>query len=598
MKRTIRILIFLLTSSVILNGQMRINDAGLYEALEQIPKERVYLHQNSTLIYVGERLYFSLYGLNAQTNELSDLSKVAYIEMLGKNREVVFKQRIRLNSGLGQSDFFLPTSIASGSYKLVAYTRWMKNQDQDLFYQSDVFVINPYQTNEAVIPLASQTMRDSIMPKNDEKKLVTAKRNEKLSSQLSNYLSFGDNRRMFGKREKVAMVLNAPGKSILNGNFSVSVRKIDEIKHPNRIHAENFLSEKRKTTRNGSDLKGQVFLPELRGELISGKLINTMTGDPVANKKVSLSIPGNDFIFDIAHTNENGLFFFNLDNGDHGDTGIFQVLEANKSDYEILIEEYPKVEHGRLTFKEFLLDESMKEIILERSVQNQIENSYIESKPDRVFANNSSIPFYRNPKETYYLDDYTRFNTIEETMVEIINHVWIQKDQGGSLFFQVRPNEGFPETGLRPLLLVDGVFVENHEDFLEYNAKRVKSIHLWRDKYIVGGHPFQGILVVETKTSDYNSTYYKDFFKNVELFNPTSSKVYYNQRYEVVNRAETDRIPDFRNQLLWLPKLEMIGQEKEVDFFTSDVSGIYEISLEGISSMGKPISDSMFFIVE
>jgi len=597
MKKAIKILFAFLILSSVASGQIEIRDSELLKVYNSITSERVYLHQNSTLIFAGERLYFSLYCLNAKTNKLSEFSKVAYVEMLGSDQQVVFKQRVRLNSGLGHADFFLPTSVASGSYKLVAYTRWMKNAHQDSFFQSDIFVINPYQTNEKVLPLPPDPL-DSTLLSEPEKKFDISSTDKNSINEVSKYLNLLNEKRKFKKREKTSIILNLADQASLVGNFSLSVRKVDELQHPSKIKAEDFLRNRNTKKKDLASRQNQIFLPELRGELISGKITHRTTGEPVEGKKVSLSIPGSDFVYDVANSNENGFFFFNLYDGDYGDTGIFQVIDDFEGEYEIAIDEHPSLDYEKLEFSDFLINKSMKDVILERSVQNQIENSYAETRRDVVLDGEGLIPFYRNPDEQYDLDDYTRFNTIEETMVEIIDHVWIRNDKDGSSFFQVRPNEGFPESGLRPLLIVDGVFVEKHEDFMEFNSKRVRRISLSRDKFIMGSYTFQGLLVINTITADYHRTYYKDYLKNVPLFRPQPRKNYFSQQYPEENKALTDRIPDFRTQLFWLPNLELNGEEKKLEFYTSDISGDYEICLEGFSPTGRPISDRAIITID
>src|SRR5690606_22850182 len=48
-----------------------------------------------------------------------------------------------LDNGRGNSRFFVPSSIPSGQYRLLAYTRWMKNFDD--YYHAPVLIVNPYE---------------------------------------------------------------------------------------------------------------------------------------------------------------------------------------------------------------------------------------------------------------------------------------------------------------------------------------------------------------------------------------------------------------------------------------------------------------------
>lgn len=61
---------------------------------------------------------------------------------------------------------------------------------------------------------------------------------------------------------------------------------------------------------------------------------------------------------------------------------------------------------------------------------------------------------------------------------------------------------------------------------------------------------------------------------------------------------KNDRTPDFRYQLLWLPELQLTDTQNKISFYTSDVPGTYEISLEGFTEDGKPIAVTNEFEVK
>ena len=79
-----------------------------------------------------------------------------------------------------------------------------------------------------------------------------------------------------------------------------------------------------------------------------------------------------------------------------------------------------------------------------------------------------------------------------------------------------------------------------------------------------------------------------------------NKKKYFNQTYTSNDTGlpdSTSRIPDYRNQLLWIPDFKLEKEETTLDFFTSDVSGDFEVRLEGFSSKGEPISVLETFFV-
>ena len=67
--------------------------------------------------------------------------------------------------------------------------------------------------------------------------------------------------------------------------------------------------------------------------------------------------------------------------------------------------------------------------------------------------------------------------------------------------------------------------------------------------------------------------------------------------YTLDSATETKRIPDFRDQLLWMPSLNLSSNTAVIDFYTSDNLGTYEISVQGFTNNGTPVSVSESFVV-
>lgn len=111
--------------------------------LAQTPnaRERVFVDVNAHDLLVGETLQYSAFCLSHTTNKPSSLSKYLYVELIGKDG-VVFQRKHFLENGRVSGDFFVPSSIETGQYYIVAYTRWMRNFDD--VTQVPLVFINPY----------------------------------------------------------------------------------------------------------------------------------------------------------------------------------------------------------------------------------------------------------------------------------------------------------------------------------------------------------------------------------------------------------------------------------------------------------------------
>ena len=119
------IIIWLIPGLLLLRAQTIVNSN--LKTYQKIHQENIFLHHNASLLFIGEYIYYKVYNLNAEDNHLSSISKLAYVELVGADKQLVFKHKIKLTSGVGQGDFLIPNTVLSGNYKLIAYTIWMKN---------------------------------------------------------------------------------------------------------------------------------------------------------------------------------------------------------------------------------------------------------------------------------------------------------------------------------------------------------------------------------------------------------------------------------------------------------------------------------------
>lgn len=581
-----RILLILLMISSLTEGfgQAIVTNSSEMNGYQEIPQENIFVHYNTGLLFSGEYLYYRVYCFNSETRQLSKLSKIAYVELIGEDKNSVFKHKIRLKDGLGQGDFFIPTSVPSGNYKLVAYTQWMLNGEGSLFFQNDISIINPYLGNQKTILL------DTL--KGDTQKVT----NNIINEYETLGIKISTNKKTYGLREKVTLNLNG-SESLIDGDYSLSVRKAYHIEDASRSNSNNYSSMYSGNIRSkNKSVLDELYLPELRGELISG-MVTDKNGKPASGKKVAISIPGKDFIFKMANTNSEGIFYLNLDKEYEAENAIVQVLGDDKENFKLDINEPASANTSKLTFHKFKITPAIKNLILERSIYNQIENSYFSLKPDSIITPIVKAPFYvGNLSNTYLLDDYTRFNTVKEVFVEIVDHVWIKSSKEGTVF-KIRESDN-EETDLLPLILMDGILIQNHDHLLEYNARSMERISVLRDKFYYGTQLFQGIIAIETKDGDYKNRQYGDYVLDHKLFKPLEEKKYFQQSYKMNNANGSTRIPDLRNQLLWLPDLDIHSTSMSIPFFTSDNKGHYEICLEGFTKNGKPVSVRKVISVE
>ncbi len=563
------------------------NDKPLFETIHQ---EKIFIHYNSSFLLTGETFYYKLYCLNRDTNVLSNLSKIAYVALVDSDLNEVFKQKIKLKSGLGQGDFFIPTSILSGNYKIVAYTQWMCNAGEKVIFQEDISIVNPFNENQNGI-LSKEL--DTLNSKAFE--FVTTSNNDVSKIIKSNFVELLLDQNKFKNRQKVSLQLNSLKEEESSGNYSISVRKIQPfktLKSTSSVEFSNFEMEK---TDIANTTKNEIFLPELRGELISGTVVEKATNLPATNVKVSLSISGKeDNLFKISTTNNLGQFYFNLLENYRQPTATIQLL-SDAEKYKINLNPEVSLTYSNLKFSDYKIDTSISDFILKQSINNQIENAYGAVKPTEVEKVALDGTFYNSKEITFNLDDFTRFPTVKETIVEVVDVVTL-KHRKGKVFLDVIWANRTYDSGLLPLVLFDGIIIKDHNEIINYNANKIQQIDVVREKYLYGTQIFEGIISFSSINGDFSKLTSDDTAINVVLLKPLEHKKYFKQQYDGTDKLK--RIPDYRTQLLWLPNVELNAQTKDVSFFTSDVKGTFEISLEGFTNNGKPVSLKEVIVVE
>lgn len=570
LKLIFNVIIFLATPHFVV-AQDSISTKEITTINHQI-NETLFISINNTAFITGETIFYKIYCLDKEQFSKSDLSKIVYIELVNENKESVMKQKVFLDNGNGSGDFFIPTTWETGTYKFVAYTNWMLNFKSD-YFANDITLYNPYKPSNKTIITSQETLENQ--PEENQSEEITIKLNKS----------------EFSQREAVNITFDIQKEILKEGNFSISVRKKDNLEQNASWNPLNFAS----TIKNKPsviDNSNSANLPELRGELIQGKITPKNKNLSAEGKNIALSIPGNSFAFKITKTDRNGNFIFILDKPYENSNIIIQLLGNDVYDYTTEIIKQKKIDYSQLIFSNNLsFNSSIQESLEQRLVASQIENAYYSVKKDSIVPSNYTRPFYGHLAKEYILDDYTRFSSIKETIVEIIPRIYFKQQENKNYIYLDDYNEG-NELPMPSLILVDGLYISDSNELFSYDPKNIQKIDVVYGGYQYGTMLFNGIVSFITKSFDYESKLKGDFIIKPDILRPIPKKEYYFPNY--LQAKNLNRIPDFRHQLLWIPQIDL---KKEINFFTSDVSGNFEIKIEGFSATGTPVFVTKTFYV-
>ncbi len=96
-----------------------------------LPQEKVFLHLDNTCYFLGDTIWYKAYVIRSDKQTLTDLSRIAYAELLTPDGYLVERQQLEMNNGTAHGMFVLTDSLYGGYYELRAYTRWMLNFGQN-----------------------------------------------------------------------------------------------------------------------------------------------------------------------------------------------------------------------------------------------------------------------------------------------------------------------------------------------------------------------------------------------------------------------------------------------------------------------------------
>ena len=148
-----------------------------------------------------------------------------------------------------------------------------------------------------------------------------------------------------------------------------------------------------------------------------------------------------------------------------------------------------------------------------------------------------------------------------------------------------------------PLILLDYVPVWSSESILAVNPASIEYIDIINRRYIRGDNIYGGIISIVSKDGDRGGVELpsnSSFFSFSTLNEPVETVYPYYDRM-----PGHEKIPDLRTTLYWLPYIEIsdTGWEK-IEFFTSDITGDYVVTIRGVTSDGRLVEGGCKFTVE
>lgn len=104
--------------------------------------EKIYIHTDKPYYSLGEDIWFTGYLVDGVTHTKNPKSFMFYVELINEKDSIVSKRRMFTVDVTMPGDFKIDEEWNPGTYKLRAYTNYMRNDDPDYFYQKKIAVIS------------------------------------------------------------------------------------------------------------------------------------------------------------------------------------------------------------------------------------------------------------------------------------------------------------------------------------------------------------------------------------------------------------------------------------------------------------------------
>jgi len=547
--------------------------------------ERLYVSTDRGAYVAGEVLWLSVYCFDISKDKdiLSDLSNVAYIE-IHNSVGVVITAKIALNEGRGNGRLELPPTLPTGNYRLIGYTKHMLNEEKVDYFDKVISIYNTLSSDRVPgnVQVNEELFKGKALETNSANTLSTV--NKKNLD-----LSFGENGKNFMINSSFPMTIKNIGKE--KATFNIAIVKVDSIPSPVNPLLSDYMSGI-KDKRN-SIIFVDKYTPEYEGEIIRGKI--TYEGlDRITEKTAFLSaVNGISDIYTSPIDSSGNIAFFT--NSIFGDGDI--VLEVPKTDTnsKISFEIFdPFVKPGIKPIPELFLSKRLENSLNERGIDMQIEKRF---RTDTLFENNlkNRDPLLKITPMVYLLDDYTRFSTMPEVILEYVSELRFRKSDG-TTDLQVRWEDAFRSLTYskdNSLVIIDGVPVFDHKRVYDYDPLKVRSLSVYGSEFNVGVASFSGLVALRTYKGNFPGF---TFNKNVRIMGFQGAV--YPCRFTAKELVSSHMFPDVRNVLFWDPNITLVsGDSVKLECYTPSNPGTYEIKIEGIDKDGASVFYKTQFVV-
>jgi len=145
------ILIVLTTQSVFAQNIER-----YFEDQQTLPFQKLYIHTDREFYFTGDTIWFASYLLNERTHTPFNENCNLYVDLIKANGELAKHEMYIIENGFCQGWLpFSDTTLNEGNYLIRAYTDYLRNFDDDLFFWKTIRISKIKSSDNLFIPTSA-----------------------------------------------------------------------------------------------------------------------------------------------------------------------------------------------------------------------------------------------------------------------------------------------------------------------------------------------------------------------------------------------------------------------------------------------------------
>ncbi|MBT8245257.1 MAG: hypothetical protein HKP48_07080 [Winogradskyella sp.] len=141
----------------------QVDDSPIIENFEdytEAPRKNIYIHLNKTTYVKGEMIGFKAYVFDKASKELSFSTTNLYCTITDKNNKTVRSGLFIVKKGVTSNVFETHSLFTSGNYAFRAYTNWILNFKEKIFFSQKIRIIDPDVEKQEKAPINEITKLD------------------------------------------------------------------------------------------------------------------------------------------------------------------------------------------------------------------------------------------------------------------------------------------------------------------------------------------------------------------------------------------------------------------------------------------------------